>query len=134
MNFYVGQKVEETSSYTTDDVKTFAELSGDINPIHLNPEFAQRTPFKKQLVHGFLYASNISKIIANSLPGPGSIYIHQELNFLNPVFHDEQLLTRVEIVEIKKEKNIYVLNTTITKNNSVIVLSGKAVVKLIKYE
>lgn len=134
MNFFVGQKVEEVSRYTFEDVRKFAELSGDINPIHLNAEFAQKTVFKKVLVHGFLYASKISEIIANSIPGPGSIYIHQELNFLHPVFHNEQLLTCVEIVGIKEEKNIYILSTTITKNDGIPVLSGKAVVKLMKYE
>ncbi len=131
MNFFVGKKFEETCIFTLQDVIKFAKLSGDVNPIHLNPEFAKNTPFKKTIVHGFLYASKISKIIANSLPGPGSIYLFQDLNFLNPVFHDEEIIICVEIIEIKVEKNIFTLKTTILKKDGLLALSGKAVIKLI---
>ncbi len=134
MNFYVGQKEIELCAFSTSDVLKFSELSGDKNPIHLNSEYARLTIFKKPIVHGFLYASKISKLIANKLPGPGSVYINQELNFLTPVYHNEEIIITIEIIEIRIEKQIFILSTVIEKHDGQIVLKGKAVIKLMSNE
>ncbi len=131
MKYFIGDSVEMSKVFTYDDVKKFAELSGDINPVHLDQTFASTTIFKKPIVHGFLFSSMISALLANKLPGPGSIYIHQELNFKGPVFHGEKVTAIVEIEEIKPEKSIYILKTQCLKNDGEIVLTGKAVIKLV---
>lgn len=137
MNFddlYLGQTAIMKKVFSFEDVKNFAELSGDINPVHLNNEFAEKTIFKKPIVHGFLYGSMISAILANELPGPGSIYIHQELNFKSPVYHGDQVTAEVKITELRSDKNIIILETTCTVGENVQVLTGKAIIKLVKYE
>lgn len=127
---YVGQTASTKKMFTTEDVKLFAELSGDRNPVHLEVVFAENTIFKKPIVHGFLYSSLISALLANELPGPGSIYIHQELNFKSPVYHNEEVNAEVVIVDLREEKKIVVLNTTCAVNG-IEVLNGKAIIKLI---
>jgi acyl dehydratase len=131
MKFAIGDSAKMSKVFTYDDVKNFAELSGDVNPVHLDKTFASTTIFKKPIVHGFLFSSMISALLANKLPGPGSIYIHQELNFKVPVYHGEKVTAIVEIEEIKPEKSIYILKTECLKNDSEIVLTGKAVIKLV---
>ena len=131
MKFAIGDSAEMSKVFTYDDVKNFAELSGDVNPVHLDQTFASSTIFKKPIVHGFLFSSMISALLANKLPGPGSIYIHQELNFKVPVYHGEKVTAIVEIEEIKPEKSIYILKTECLKNDNEIVLTGKAVIKLV---
>jgi acyl dehydratase len=132
MNYKVGDKVEISKTFNLADVKLFAELSGDMNPVHLSKDFAANTIFIKPIVHGFLYSSMISALLANELPGPGSIYIHQELNFKLPVFHGEKVTAKVQIEEIKPEKSIFILKTECFKNDNEIVLTGKAIIKLLK--
>ena len=131
MKLQIGDSASSTKLFSTEDVYAFALVSGDKNPIHLDSNFAEHTIFKKPLVHGFLYASMISEIIANQLPGPGSIYINQELQFKSPVFHNDILTALVVIEEIKKDKSIFILSTNIIKNVNEIVLEGRAIIKLI---
>lgn len=129
MKYNVGDYIEKRRSFSYDDVKVFGDLSGDHNPLHFDTEYASRTVFKKPIVHGILIASHISSLIANELPGSGSIYLHQELNFKAPLFHSEEFITRIEVVEIKVEKNIYILETTCTNNNSQVIVVGRAIIK-----
>lgn len=134
MNFqdlYLGQKATMKKTFSLDDVKIFAGLSGDLNPVHLDDKFAERTIFKKPIVHGFLYSSLISALLANELPGPGSIYIHQELNFKSPVYHGDEVTAEVKIIELRSDKNIVTLETICSVNNNVEVLTGKAIIKLV---
>lgn len=128
---YLGQMVKVKKTFHFEDVKKFAELSGDINPVHLDSNFAETTIFKKPIVHGFLFASLISAILANELPGPGSIYIHQELNFKSPVYHGVEVTAQVKIVDLRSDKNIVTLETICTVGDNVEVLTGKALIKLI---
>ncbi len=103
----------------------------DFNPVHLDEKYVENTIFKKRIVHGYLYGSLISAIIGTKMPGPGSIYIHQEMNFKKPVFLDEVVTAVVKITEIKPEKSIIYLETICYKNNNEIVLDGKAIIKLV---
>jgi len=96
--------------YKTELVEQFASISKDINPIHLDKDFLQDLSLETYSSWDFV-SSQISALIANELPGPGSIYLYQDLNFLSPVFHDDIIECKVEIVEIKEEKNIIVLKT-----------------------
>jgi acyl dehydratase len=129
--FMVGQSASLTKSFTLEDVLQFSKLSLDINPIHLDLNFASKTMFKKPIVHGYLYGSLISAIIANKLPGPGSIYISQTMNFKRPVFHGEVVTAQVTIEGIKPEKQVLFLSTHCFNADGELVLEGSAVIKLV---
>ncbi|MBL8542901.1 MAG: MaoC family dehydratase [Hyphomonadaceae bacterium] len=88
---------------TSTDIVAFAEISGDRNPIHLSEEFAATTPFGVRIAHGILTASFISAVIGMRLPGPGSVYIAQNLRFLAPVRIGDEVVTTVEVVELTEK-------------------------------
>lgn len=117
--------------YTTEKVILFANLSGDVNPVHLDENFAEKSIFGKPIVHGIFVASQISALIANELPGPGSIYLFQDLNFLSPVYHNDTINCNLEVIGVKEGKNIITLNTICTNQHGVKVIDGKAIIKLI---
>ena len=121
----INQTAEYTKTVTENDIKTFAEVSGDDNPVHTNEEFAKRTIFKKKIAHGFLTASFISTVIATKLPGPGCIYISQSLKFLAPVFINDTINVKVKIVDLNIEKKRVKLLTECYKNEKKI-LTGEA--------
>ena len=112
---------------TEKDVDNFAKLTGDNNPVHTNLEFAKKTIFKQKVAHGFLSASLISTLIATKLPGPGSIYLSQNLKFLAPVFIDDLVIVKVTVKEIDHEKKKVKLQTECFKNEKKII-SGEAIV------
>jgi 3-hydroxybutyryl-CoA dehydratase len=115
---------------TEDDVKQFSIISGDINPIHLDDEYAKETRFGKRIAHGILVASHISALIANKLPGEGSIYLSQSLKFLSPVYLNDTIKTKVKVIEI--EGKIYTLECKCFNQEEVVVLEGTA--KILKDE
>ncbi len=121
----VGMESTMEKIVTLQDIKKFAEVSGDYNPVHLDEEFAKKTIFKGRIAHGFLTASFISTIIATHLPGPGSIYLKQSLKFLAPVYIDEKIMVKVKIAEINFEKRKVKLITECFKNKT-LVLTGDA--------
>ena len=124
-DFSVGMESTTEKTVTIEDIKKFAEVSGDFNPVHLDEEFAKKTIFKGRIAHGFLTASFISTIIATELPGPGSIYLKQSLKFLAPVYINEKILVKVRIIEINIEKSKVKLITECFKNKT-LVLTGEA--------
>ena len=128
--FQVGQKASLEKVFTDEDVRTFAKISLDTNPVHLNEEYAQNTIFKGRIIHGFLSGSLISAIIGTVLPGEGTIYLNQTMNFLKPVRVGEKIKATVEIVGIKEEKNILTLNTYCENERGEMVIEGSAVVKV----
>ncbi|MBE6083739.1 MAG: MaoC family dehydratase [Tissierellaceae bacterium] len=110
------------------DVYLFASTTGDINPVHLNEAEAKKTIFKGRIVHGMLTAGLISAVLGNQLPGPGTIYLGQDLKFIAPVRFGDTILAEVKIIEIIKEKNIVKLATTCINQNNVVVVKGIATV------
>ena len=112
---------------TEKDIDNFAKLTGDNNPVHTNLDFAKKTIFKQKVAHGFLSASFISTLIATKLPGPGSIYLSQNLKFLAPVFIDDLVIVKVTVKEIDHEKKKVKLQTECFKNEKKII-SGEAIV------
>jgi acyl dehydratase len=123
-----GDFFELEKSFTYNDVEIFSRLSGDVNPIHLDAELASKSIFGQPIVHGLLVSSLFSAIIANHLPGPGSIYLHQSLNFKSPVFHHKKVIARVEVLNIKQGKPIFELKTTCTDENGLLLIEGSAIV------
>ena len=112
---------------TDADVVLFAGISGDVNPVHLNQEFADRTMFRGRIAHGMLTASFISTVIGTKLPGPGSLYISQTLNFRAPVKIGDTVTARVEIVDIDQARRRVRLRTECLCGDTV-VIDGEAVV------
>lgn len=106
MELLVGAKASLTKKITDADVRKFSEVSLDTNPLHLDEEFAKTTIFGRRIAHGMISAGLISAVLANKLPGQGSIYLSQELKFTAPVFLNDTITAEVEIVEegTKKEK------------------------------
>lgn len=127
----IGDRAEMSDIFPIEKVKLFASLSRDVNPIHLSTEFAANTIFKEPIVHGFLYSSLFSALLANELPGPGSIYKSQTLNFLLPVHHDDKVTAVVEVIKIIEEKRIIYLRTMAYKNDdkNLVVVDGEACIK-----
>lgn len=124
----VGQKASFTKTISETDVYLFAGISGDINPAHLNENYAKDTFFKGRIAHGMLSASLISAVIGVQLPGPGSIYSSQTLNFLAPVRFGDTITATAEIKEIFTEKNRVTLKTYCTNQDGTIVTTGEALV------
>ena len=112
---------------TENDVVQFADISGDRNPVHLDEAYARTTRFKGRIVHGMLSASFISTAIASKLPGPGSIYLSQNLKFRAPVRAGDTVEARVTVTEIIPDKNRVALKTVCTVGDKV-VIEGDAVV------
>lgn len=127
----VGMSYELRKTFCEKDLFAFAELSLDSNPVHLDASYAAQSIFKKQIVHGFLTGSLISAIIGTKMPGPGSIYLHQDMDFRKPVYLGEEVRAVVTVTNIKMEKSIVYLQTNCYNSQNEIVIEGNAIIKLI---
>jgi 3-hydroxybutyryl-CoA dehydratase len=125
----VGDKSFIKKTFTSEDVETFAALSGDLNPVHLNEQYASESIFGERIVHGALTASLISAVLGTKLPGPGAIYISQDVRFVRPVFLNDEITAEVEVTEMKSEKSIAIFRTSCYNQALEVVLEGKAVLK-----
>jgi 3-hydroxybutyryl-CoA dehydratase len=114
---------------TEGDIVAYAALSGDYNPIHLDPEYAAKTPFKARIAHGILSAGYISAVFGMQLPGPGSVYISQTLNFKAPVKIDDVVVTTVKLIELVPEKKRAKFETVCSVGGKP-VLTGEAVLMI----
>jgi 3-hydroxybutyryl-CoA dehydratase len=123
----VGKTAERMHTVTEKDIQAFADVSGDHNPVHLDAAFAETTQFKGRIAHGMLSGAYISATIAGDLPGPGSIYISQTMNFRRPVRIDDTVLTRVTVTAIDLDKARVTLKTECLVNAKTVV-EGEAVV------
>lgn len=128
----IGATASRTKTFTDEDVRTFAQISGDSNPIHLDEDYAAATQFKRRIAHGILTASLISAAIANDLPGEGTIYLSQSLQFKAPVYIGDTITATVEITHIREKRNIVTLKTTCVNQDGTVVLEGEAVVMAAK--
>jgi len=123
----VGDYAEFTKTVSESDVYQFAGVTGDFNPAHVNEEFAKGTMFKGRIAHGMLSAGFISAVLGTKLPGPGCIYLKQELSFLAPVKIGDTVTATVEVKELISEKNKVVLRTLCKNQDGKEVLDGEAV-------
>lgn len=101
----LGMEASVSKTVTMADIETFADVSGDYNPVHMDPEFASKTIFKQVIAHGLLTASYISTVFGMKMPGPGAIYVSQTLNFKAPVKIGDEVLARVIVVDLMPAKN-----------------------------
>ncbi|WP_352408880.1 MaoC family dehydratase [Lawsonibacter hominis] len=130
INITIGQSACFTKTITESDVYTFAGISGDLNPAHINEEYAKTTRFGGRIAHGMLSAGLISAVIGMQLPGPGTIYMGQELKFLSPVRIGDTVTARVQVASIDEKRRQAVLETTCTNQDNALLISGQAKVLL----
>lgn len=123
----IGDKAEFTKTISESDVYLFAGITGDMNPAHINATYASETVFEKRIVHGILLCGLISNILGNTLPGNGTIYISQSVNFMAPVYFGDTITAKVEVTD-KKEKKRVILRTYCVNQDDKIVIDGEAVV------
>ena len=128
MKFKVGDSAEITKTIEQSDINAFADVTGDHNPVHVDEEFAKTTRFGKRIAHGMLTASLISAVLANKLPGAGSVYLGQTLQFVAPVFPGDEITARVTVKEIREDKPIVKLETICVNQRDEIVIRGEATV------
>ncbi len=107
-------------------VKAFAELTGDMNPVHLDEEFARTTQFGRRIAHGMLVASFISKVLGRDFPGDGTIYVSQKVRFRRPVFIGDKVTVEVEVTEKNDENERLILRTDVISESGEKVIIGEA--------
>jgi 3-oxoacyl-[acyl-carrier protein] reductase len=130
----IGQKEKLTHTITLADIEKFVQLTGDDNRLHVDAEFAEKTPFKKPVVHGMLGASFISTIIGTKIPGDGALWFSQSLEFLLPVRIGDTLEVEAEVIKKHDREQFIELSTTIKNQNRQVVTRGTAKVKIIEQE
>jgi len=124
----VGQSASFSKTITETDVYLFAGITGDNNPAHINEEYAKNTIFKGRIAHGMLGAGLISAVLGTKLPGPGSIYIKQDLKFLAPVRFNDTITATCIVKEKNTEKNRVILDCKVTNQEDKDVIVGEAVI------
>lgn len=124
----IGDKASFQKTITETDVYLYAGVTGDINPAHINHEASKDTLFKGRIAHGMLTAGLVSAVLGVQLPGPGTIYLGQELKFTAPVKFGDTIKAEVEVIERIEEKNILKLKTTCLNQDGEAVLEGVATV------
>lgn len=128
--FYIGQSASLKKVFSSEEVLSFAELSMDKNPIHLDQKFAEQTRFGSRIVHGFFVGSLISAVFGTQLPGEGAIYLHQEMNFRKPVYHGDEITATVTVTNIRKDTSILYFDTKCENEKGEVVIDGKAILKV----
>jgi 3-hydroxybutyryl-CoA dehydratase len=116
---------------TDEVVRAFAQISTDINPVHLDEDYARHSPFGKRIAHGLLLGSFISAVIGNRMPGPGTIYLAQNLSFMAPTYIGDKVSVSVTCTEIRSDKPIAKLQTRVHREDGTLLVDGEAVVKLL---
>lgn len=124
--FSIGECASLSKTITETDVTLYAGITGDFNPVHIDAEYAKTTRFGARIAHGMLTTGFISAVLGMKLPGPGAIYLGQELKFLKPVYIGDTVTARVEVLEFHAEKKILVAKTECLNHRGETVLTGTA--------
>ena len=123
----VGQTAQRTRTVTQRDIEMFTEMSGDRNPLHYDKELAQKTKFGGIIVQGGVTSAILNAVVAEDLPGPGSVFLNVQWDFKAPVRPGDEITGRVEITDVRQDKPITHLRTTVTLEDGTVVLEGDAV-------
>ena len=126
----IGQSYEMSRVFNEQEVRDFARLSYDTNPIHTDAEFARTTQFGQIIVPGFLTGSMFSAIIGTRFPGFGSVYLNQNMSFRKPIFLNQRVTAVVRVKELFQEKHRALLETNCYDENQTLLIEGTALVKL----
>lgn len=122
----LGDTYTEKVRYTQANVDTFAQISGDNNPIHINPEYASKSIFGRCIVHGFFAGAVFSKVFGTQWPGEGTIYLYQEMKFMSPVFVEQDYDAVFEVVELDEVKHRGTIKCTLQDADGKIAIAGTA--------
>lgn len=122
----IGQTATYSKRIEEQDIQLFAAVSGDVNPVHLDAEFAAATPFKERIAHGMLTGAVISAALALHLPGPGTIYLGQTLRFRLPVKIGDEITVKLEVTDKRDDKHFVTLECTATNQHGKKVATGTA--------
>ncbi|MBR4084572.1 MAG: MaoC family dehydratase [Lachnospiraceae bacterium] len=125
-DFVVGQKAQIEKIFSLEDVIAYAKLTGDNNPLHVNPEYAKESRFGDNIVHGMFVMGVISKILGTVLPGNGTIYLGQDVRFKKPVYVNQKVIIQVEITQIEEERNLIYLSTSVWDTEGKCLVEGNA--------
>ena len=126
-DFQLGERASFGKTITEADIGTFAGLIGDFNPIHVDAEYARKSRFGRRIAHGMFAGGLISAVLGNKLPGPGSIYLSQQIEFLAPVYLGDTVTAVVEVASWRPDKRIITLKTDCYNQDEKQVVTGKAV-------
>lgn len=121
----VGQRARRTKTVTARDVDLYADITGDRNPLHFDPEFAARTRFGRLVAQGGITAGMLNALVAMDLPGPGTVFMSQSLRYLAPTYLGDTLTAEVEVLALKPDKPVCQIKTTITNQDGTVVLEGE---------
>ena len=127
ININIGDTAQINKTINEFDINMYSRITGDNNPIHLDQEYAKKTQFKGRIAHGLLCAGLISAVLGTKLPGPGAIYLSQELKFLHPVYIGDTITAQVKVTDLNPIKKIIKLVTWCFNQNSKEVIIGKAI-------
>ena len=126
MQISIGQKATRSITLTAGHVKTFAELSGDYNPLHFDEAFVSKTKFKKLVVQGGLTTGLLHALVAMDMPGPGTVFLSQNWKFTAPVFIDDTITAEATVVSVHETKPVTQLQIKIARQDGETVLEGEA--------
>ncbi|HET9002113.1 MAG TPA: MaoC family dehydratase [bacterium] len=122
----VGQSATRTKKVTDDDLRKYAEITGDYNPLHFDNDFAARTRFGRRVAQGGITAGLLNALVAMDLPGPGTVFMSQSLTYRAPVFVGDVLTAKVEVVALKPDKPVCHLTFAISNQRGDVVLEADA--------
>jgi acyl dehydratase len=125
---HVGQTARRTRRVQARDIELFSEITGDRNPLHYDADAAERSRFGGIIVQGGITSGLLNALVAEDLPGPGSVFLHVDWSFRAPVRPGDDITAEAEVLSVKEGKPICTLRTTITNQNGTVVLDGTALV------
>jgi acyl dehydratase len=128
VNVEVGQRAQRTRVVRQRDIELFTELTGDRNPLHYDEARAGGSRFGGIIVQGGVTSGLLNAVVAEDLPGPGSVFLHVDWSFRAPVRPGDEITAEVEVLEVRPDKPIARLRTTITAQDGTVVLDGEALV------
>ena len=121
----VGQRAERTRAVQARDIELFTEISGDRNPLHYDEELAKATRFGGIVVQGGITSAILNAVVAEDLPGPGTVFLHVDWSFKAPVRPGDEITGRVEVLEVRTDKPITKLKTEVVREDGTVVLEGE---------
>jgi acyl dehydratase len=120
----VGQKAQRQLTFTRAEVDAYAQITGDWNPLHFDESFAAATKFGRLVVHGGLTAGILNALVAQDLPGPGTVFMSQDLKYLAPVFIGDTIVGEVEVLSVHASKPVTQLRASVRREDGEVVLEG----------
>jgi len=126
VELHVGQKATLSATLSEEHVRKYAEISGDYNPLHFDLTFAEKTKFKRLVVQGGLTTGLLHALVANRMPGPGTVFLSQNWKFTAPVYIGDTITAEAEIVKLHETKPVTQLQVTVKREGGEVVLEGEA--------